>query len=721
MQEFFTFIYGEGHGSACLTLNDAQGNPTKDTYFKYPDQLSDMVEFCEKHSEETVYFTPSLLRANNRKKPSVLFAQVVFGDADTMDLSNLLVEPSAIVTTSPGHTHVYWSLDNETDPFEIERLNRSLSQRHNKASEGYDTGWAANKLLRVPGTMNLKYDTPFRVSIEYTGNLYSWEDIAVEYPKVETLNAAYRDLPTDLPSRVEVLGNINYTDDLASVISSDFSKGYGSESLWFAINDLFRAGATDEGAFVLLKDAAVNKWSRSGDSNADERLWDDIIRARAKSEVKTELSEVSLVAPKKAHEEYYDFLKPGEEKMLEPNFVTEFVAWSSSKTRSPDCFKISGAFSILATVFADFGHIPFKWGNEPLNLWFMNLGRSTVDRKSTVKKHMTDFLRSLSSEEYSYNIPANSTVEGLASYMLDNENRSGLMTRDEFQGFLAELSKTYMAGAKDALTDYYMGNINGKLRSTGEKKVQKDGKYAFSMYAMGIRAQIASALTLEDFRSGFLTRFIWATPSEDVAIDSDINDGFELAPIHVQKEGDSVRTAMLEEIRHMRDHWDVMCDKSSNTVPIRPKPEAFERIKQLRLDMSATISKLGVEELQSSTERMSQSVLRCAALLAMADGRMEVELADVVQVVAYSGEWFRNSIRMIDMVGESQWAAHLDEITDVLMALGGVASRKDVYAHFKSRYKPRDFTEMLTALQESGQVDQIVQGKAHILQYVGGE
>lgn len=724
MKDFFEFIYGEGHGVACITLNDDAGTPNRDKFFDYPEQVDEMVEFCQTHSDETVYYTPSLMRAHNRKKPSVRFLQVVFGDADTMDLGDLLVEPSAVVTTSPGHTHVYWSVDNETDPLEIEQLNRSLSQRHDRKESGYDTGWAANKLLRVPGTMNLKYGEPFRVEIEYTGNVYSWEGIAAEYPKVDTLSAQYRDLPTDLPSRIDAMRSItDFSEDIRSLISTDFSKGYGSDGLWAAINGLFRAGANDEETFVLLQNAAVNKWMRNNIADADVRLWEDIIRARAKSDVLTEESlrapSKALVAPKKPHQEVFDFLYDEEHDLLTPNFVTEFTAWSSSKTRSPDCFKVSGAFSILSAVFGDYGHIPFKWGDEPLNLWFMNLGRSTVDRKTTVKRHMTSFLGKLSSDEFTYNISSNMTVEGLASYMLDRPNRSGLVTRDEFQGFLAELSKNYMSGAKDALTDYYMGNINGKLRATGDNKVQKDVKFALSFYAMGIRAQVARALTLEDFRSGFLTRFIWVTPSEDASLDMDINDGFELAPRQIQEHGDEQLREMLTEIANARDFFDSFVDKEANTLPIRPTDEAFERLRLLRSDMSRTITALGKAELQSSTERMSQSVLRAAALLAMSKMQESVELADVVQVIAYAGDWFRNSIRMIDMVGESDWATRLDDILDALISEGGVATSKALYSHFKAEYKPRDYGEMLTALQESGTIEIIPTKKGRMIQLAG--
>lgn len=722
VQEFFQFIYGEQHGQACLTRNDNHGNPTRDTWFTYPDQLEDMVAFCEKHSAETVYFTPTLMRGQSRRKPAVLKCSVVFGDADTMNLDDLKIEPSAVVHTSPGHTHVYWQITDELDPLEIEKVSRGVSQHHDRDSTGYDRGWASNKLLRVPGTMNLKYAEPFKVTVEYTGAQYTMNEMEKEYPKAWTGIAEFRDLPNaaDMPSRKEAM-QMAYTADVHELLTKEFTKGKGSEALWAAINAIIDAGGSDEAAFVLLQDSEVNKWRRdkANSQEADERLWEDILRARSKSQVQaadaTLPEPTAVLAAPKITDEVFDFLTEEERANLHPTFVSNFVAWSSSKTRAPECFMEASGFTILSAIFADFGHLPMNWGDMPLNLWFMNLGRSTVDRKTTVKNHMISFLRSCGRVvedadsgvvPYDYTMSADATIEGMSSYMLAHPNRSGVLARDEFQGFLAALSKNYMSGAKDALTDFYNGSINGRLRSTGDKKDVKSAKYSLSFYAMGIRNQVAEQLTTEDFRSGFLTRYIWAVPDVNAGLDLDINEGFEMRPREEGKDGtDHAKSVLLRQILDARDYWESFTEPlTPTTEPIWPTPEALDRIKTLRTDMSTVIRRFGKEEAQSSMDRLTQSVLKAAALLAMSEQKEEVSLDHVLSVISYAGDWFRNMLLMVEDVAASDWAATLDKVTGKLLENDGTMSAKKLYAAFKDEFKPREWSEIINALTDSGNV-----------------
>ena len=729
IREFFEFVYGELAGEAPLVRLNSQGEASRDKWFSYPEQLDEMVEFVEEHSGEDVYFTPTLMRAHSRRKTAVHKCQVVFGDADTLDLSTLKIEPSAVVHTSEGHTHVYWLLSDVQDPLEIEQINRSVSQNHDKASTGYDTGWAANKLLRVPGSKNTKKGNNFEVTVEYNGMMYSEAEITEAYPKVWTGSAERKDLPNeaDLPSRRTAIARINYSTELHDLLTSEFRKGYGSEALYAAIQELFRCGATDEETFVLLLDSEVNKWRRDDrykDSNdADERLWDDIIRARAKSEVEVEEAVKEYADPVDTHTESaiepkmsvedFDFLSEEEKSRLRPNFVSEYVSWAKSKTKAPECFMEASAFSILSSIFGDFGHLPMNWGDMNLNLWFMALGRSTVDRKTTVKNLMSQFLRACevypadeddAQDAYSYLMSANATIEGMSVYMLSHPNRSGLLARDEFQGFLSEMTKSYMSGAKDALTDFYNGNINGRLRSSSEKKDVKSTKYALSMYAMGIRNQVAEVLTTEDFRSGFLTRFIWAIPEENDDKMVDINEGFDIAPRDRSTAGsDPVFNRMLAQVKSGRDFWEGYVDPTTAvTEPIFPSHEAMERIRVLRTDMMEVIQKFGKEEAQSSADRLSQSVLRGAALLAMVDQRSDVELDDVLAVIYYCGDWFRNMLLMVEDVAESDWAATLDKVIEALVVEGGSMLSKNLYAQFRTEYRPREWSEVMHALQDAG-------------------
>lgn len=723
MKDFFTFVFEGGVGLVCASRTDQEGKPVRDKFFKYPEQLDDLVKHCTRFSHESIYFVPNLLSEESRRATAVSYGTVAYGDADLFPLEDLKVAPSMVVQTSPDKTHVYWKIEDTTDPAEIERLSTAVSRAHPKETTNYDHGFSRAKLLRVPGTTNLKYETPFKVTYEITGETYTADEFALEYPRAEVGVVVKSELPAEIPTRAEAMQQISFTHELNDILYGTYRKDTGRyKALHLALHELFRAGATDAVAFALVEGTDLHKWRTDGVSDADKRLWEDIQRARGKSEL-LGVDDAAPLAVVEAVEEYkhIDFLTKEERASLKPTLVDEFVAWSASKTHTSPDFQIAAGINILSTVFSDFGHVPMNFGNLPLNLWFLVSGRSTTDRKTTVLYHMMDVLSALYREEdYHYNFGSDFTVAALSDQLLERPNRSGLVHVDEFQGFLAELGKNYMAGTKDALTAMYSGRIKGKLRSTAEKKMRPEVNFQLSFYAMGITTQIAEALSREDFLSGFLTRFIWVTPAKDF-ISPDINDGFELAPLGVQEHGDDAFLSLVGKLRDARYHFEMFADGlDAPTAPIRPTDDAMRRIHKLRTDMVGVARDFGKDELISSADRLSQSVLKVAALFAMADCRLEVKVCDVLSATQYANAWFMNLLRMEDQVNSSNWVKDQEDIIAALISKQSSVDSRELYRMFKDIHKPRDYNEILKALSDAGEIQLVQDKKKVMVNYVGG-
>ena len=162
---------------------------------------------------------------------------------------------------------------------------------------------------------------------------------------------------------------------------------------------------------------------------------------------------------------------------------------------------------------------------------------------------------------------------------------------------------------------------------------------------------------------------------------------------------------LLRQILDARDYWESFTEPlTPTTEPIWPTPEALDRIKTLRTDMSTVIRRFGKEEAQSSMDRLTQSVLKEAALLAMSEQKEEVSLDHVLSVISYAGDWFRNMLLMVEDVAASDWAATLDKVTGKLLENDGTMSAKKLYAAFKDDFKPREWSEIINALTDSGNV-----------------
>ena len=713
MQDFFELVYGDNTGWACIVTPNMEGEPTNNKFFHYPNDLDKIVKYVKLHAMNDVWFTPTLFKTKgNRRRSNAQCLNVLYGDADTFDVDDFHLEPSIVVHTSPGKSHCYWLIEDieYIDVDTLEQYNRAISLAHPKHLTGYDTGWSLTKLLRVPGTTSRKYDEPFELWHEVNGAIYTAEEFEEAYPVEQHAGGNYKfealgdvEIPDDV-------SHVNLSDEAKEVINTSFPEGSRSEPLYLAINYCFEAGATNEETFAVIEGTAVDKWSDEySGAKAAERLWDDIQRTRQKKQPDPTVIEVNDV--NLGEREEFNFLTETEQENLTDCFVDRFVRWSDKKTNAARDYKEAAAFIILSTVFSDFGHLNMNWGQEPLNLWFIISGGTTVDRKSTSKNQALKFLRQLEhieedglgisdETEYIYDYSSDFSVEGMADVLLKRPHRSGVITRDEFQGFLAEINqKNYKSGVKETLTDWYGGWVSSRIRSGSNSK--KSGiPFALSFYAVGIDDQIVDQLTTDDFGSGFLPRFLWVDPTESIAQTNSITDGF------VQATGDQkLDTEWVELVSYVenaRDWWESFVEPEGETIGIHFTDEAWNRIVKFMRDME----KISPPEAIPSVERMSVSTLKCAALLAMVETKEEIGVEYVIKAIQYASKWYGNMVNKLNAVSDTIWKKQQDEILKLIVESNGYTTLKSVYSRVRARYTSKEFAEILTALENSGYIRQ---------------
>lgn len=709
-QEFFEATFGEGEGMAVIALLDEKLNPVRQKFFHWPEQADQLLEYVSEHTNEDVYTSPTLFKSPHAQRGTAKFTQVVYGDADTCPIDTLAIEPSYVVHTSPDKTHVYWIIEDCNTPAEIEALAHSVSVKHPKKDTGFDNGWAINKLLRVPSTTNTKYKVPYEVNLEMNGAVYTKAEFEKYYPSEAVVSTEIPEMG-DLPTYSEALNLVNPSKELLKLISKQFQKSSaGSEALFLLQNELFRLGASNETAFVICKNSGLNKFERDGRTNADELLWADVIRARQKSEVKIIDKQaegvVATVAPRKVHKSV-DFLTKEEKDCLPLTFIDRYVEWAKSKTDAAVDYHIAAAFTVLSTIFSDFGHATPKFGRLPLNLWFMVLGDTTRSRKSTTRGQMLKMIHAVQDDdgEYAYDLGSDFTGEALANELLERANRSSLVHLDEVQSFLESLdTKRYLSGLKGQMTELYDGHVNGKLRATGATKKAQSANISLVLFMMGIRDEVANVLTEKDFQSGFLTRFIYV--EADPPARTKQSDYLAQADPGEVKAGDPVFAQMVEDLKSARDHWESFNQPGAPTTGVPCVPEAWERLNQFIsdvLDASEDSDRRAI--LEASAQRLSLSILKAATLLAMYEMCDEVELCHMLTAINYCSTWFTHLTNMAYKISESQWARHRDSIENFVIENGGMVEYSKAVRKFQSELNARQFFEIVNDLSDAERVE----------------
>ena len=726
LRAFFESRYGDATGNVVIAIADDDGAPTRQRFFSWKDDFERMCKYVAARSHLDVYYSPTLFATAEARKGTATYSRTVHADSDDFDPADYLLEPSDIVYTSKGHTHCTWFLTDCTDPATIEQLSHGVSNAHPKAETGHDQGWAINKLLRVPTTTNNAYNTktshkyksgakPFLVTRKVTGKVYTLAEFAAAYPPADTTQVQHRERAGSI-TYVDALNSVRASTTLMSLLHRDaFAKqSAGSEALYLLYKELFRLGATDEAVFAIAVNCSLNKFARDNKPNSDELLWADILRARAKNDEPhrdfddfADPKAVVTVAPR-LENKAIDFLSEVEQESLPRTFIDDYISWAGSKTDASRSYHEASAFTILSCVFSDLGHTEVSWGPEPLNLWFMSLGRTTLDRKSTARRLMQRVLKSLAVDGvYSYELGSNVTPEGINDALMTRPNRSTMFYRDEIQQFFKDIdTKPYMAGLKGSMTNLYDGTVDGKVRAGGGDKITASTKTSFVFYGMGIKKHVTEHLTIEDFQSGFLARFIYLEGEKNMR--SAESDAIRQPSKAERSAGDRVFADMVQNLEAAREHWVSFTPggATGETIAVPMTDEALARLNKFVtpiLDMAEAHERK--DAATATATRLTISVMKAAALIAMYDCEEEVQLTHMLSAINHAALWARNMFDIIESVADNAWKRTLDSVTEFVMLKGGFVSWAVCYKHFMGEYDVKQFLRIIDALNESGVIN----------------
>lgn len=706
-------------------------DPTKlnqTRWFLWPNEQEEMEGYVHAKRGEDVYFSPMLYKkprsrslSSHTARANVTHAAVAWADADSAQPGVFKQAPTVTVETSPGRWHAYWRITDVEDPTVLEAVSHAVYQKHK--ADGVDNGWALSKRLRVPGTSNNKYGESFTVREGERGPSYTLGEIAVDYAPAERASAEEGDMPTNLPPSTEVLNKVTYDPDLLSLYA-DTPVSDWSMALYRLEMMLFEAGLAPAEVFAVARDAACNKFKRN--NRPESELWKhvlatfDVYSDGAKKEEALDIPPAEK-GPEGGEWENLDLLEPEERARLPRTFIDEYADWGKSQSaRSARQYHEASAFCILSTVFSEYGHIVPGWGNTPLNLYFLVLGKTTRSRKSTAKNLMMRVLDELSPEGsgYDYDLGSDATPEALTSVLSERPGKSSIFWRDEVQGlFSAVAAGGYLRGLLPMLTNAYDGAVEGVLRKTGDKKRTRKTKTNLIFYGMGIVDQVAQTLTDDDFYSGFLPRVLFT-------IDTDGDKQFGSTDVRqrTEEEAKGVDKAFQNIVYRLSDarkFWKREFEKRvDQTIPIRATDEAWARWQQMTvlLEQLADRHPSRSEVLSPGAQRLGVATLKVAALLAMLDKTDEIQMSHMLTAIRFATEWAKYMEFMVRQVSKTAMGRDLEELEGLVMAAAKPLSYAKALQHFKGRKTVREFNEMVDFLMQSGSIKIDIQGRTKTLE-----
>ena len=726
MEDFIRTILGGESGYAFVSRasgKTANGklNVNIHNAFQYPQQFGEMVKYAREHAGEDVYLSPLLYGDKRNDKGNIartpenaLTSQTIYMDSDLCTPDKFRMAPSIHVVTSRGRGHDYWLLDEPIEAKHAAEIAHKITTAHK--DDGCDpSGWSANKVLRIPDTVNTSHGFPESVVAEYSGTIYNATDIEGAYDDVQiierpilgrenTISAEEHGL-ADYPTALAKLPQ--HTLDLALAEPKVGPDGNRSQARYKLLCELFRLGdvLTQQDVLAIAwKAPASRKWSQE-----DPRGLSGLVAEanKAYAEVQWEKGE-GLEPPELDTTEGYLSLLEGDERdalVHHKTWVDVYMDWAGRKhaKQNPPYDRIN-AWTTLSCAFAEMAFIPRKSGPEGLNLYTMTLGETTTG-KSQALKLMRTVMDEVFAEDPGYNLGGNASPNALGEKLIERDGKVSLFNKDEAHGLFKQWStQDWTTGMMEDLALLYDGVVPPMLR-VGKKEMSKPAKTQFVMHLMGTPEEIAKSLNREMFKSGFLARFMWTigeprTLSKEAVLEED-SDGTEIK-LGFEPMARQWGAEFAEIKRQLRS------EANSSKVSIGITKQAAERMTQVKWALVNLVKKSDPnwDIINPSLVRMGVTIRKCATLLAVSDGRKVTELIDVLKAIESAEEWVKNLLIVARQINASDFERACDEIELFVRGKDDRVKLEFVNRRFKA-WRVRDLQEAVGALASQGRVKEV--------------
>lgn len=726
---FITTVLGSASGYAFVSRasgKTAQGKLNINIHetFHYPDQLDEMVEYASKHVSEDLYLSPLLYGDKRNDKGRIartpenaLTSQTIYMDSDLCPPEKFKVVPSIHVSTSQGRGHDYWVLVSPVEAKRAAEIAHKITTAHRE--DGCDpSGWSANKVLRLPGTVNTGHGFPESVVAEMSEVLYTIEEVENAYEHIDVYERPVMGRvtdsvevvePDDLPDYSDALGKLpGEVLDLALREPTVGAEGNRSEMRYRLLCELFRLGDVlthDEVLTVAWSAPASRKWSAEDPRGFNGLLaeankawldvqWEAGLNAEPPEEVSVAKSVVSL-------------LSDGERDSVADYkcWVDDYVAWAKLKVPKQNApYDRMNAWLILSAAFSDVAFIPRKSGPESLNIYTLTLGDTTTGKSQSLKL-MRTVLDEVFTEDKGYNLGGNASPNALGEKLQQRDNKVSLFMKDEAHGLFKQWgTQDWTSGMMEDLALLYDGVVPPMLR-VGKKEIERSAKTFFLMHLMGTPEEITKVLNRDMFKSGFLARFMWAVGEPRTltreAVREEDSDGRE-----VMLGFEPMARQWAAEFREKKTR--LQRDAPNGVIPIRITKEGAARMSEVKWDLSNLVPKSDPnwDIINPSLVRMGVTVRKCASLLALAEGKGEADVKHVVKAIGFAEEWVRNLLLVAEQITASEFERNCDLVEQFVKERDSKVKLEFVNRRFKA-WRVRELQEVIGGLTSQGRVREL--------------
>lgn len=729
-REFLETHLGDMKGNAIMAIATGRTATGKleireSQWFKYPEQLDQMVEYAEKErsgDRRNVYYSPAIYGDQkgpdgnpSRAKTNALWAQTVYLDSDSCPPEAYRIPPSTHVQTSEANGQDYWILPEPVPVAEASEMAHRMALAHK--DDGCDpSSWSANKFLRMP-TFNTKdAENVWSVVWETNGSIWDIADLGGAYDDVEVpkkvqgrqtlVTPTAIPTPEGLPDYMTLLGMIPETErrlnELILKTPKGGDDGWRSEQRYALLLDLIRFGFTlEETVSIAWHCPAAEKWRN--DDRGIGGLWGEATKARAEVEYERgQAPDTPKPVRKPSREEKPAFsILSAEERLVfdrSENWIRQYCAWAGTRVKMFNApYHTINAWTVLSLAFSAFAYIPKLSGPMPLNIFSMSLGNS-----STGKTEATDLMWLAIRALYPHDSPdigGNHSENALIERLLARDGKPSIMHTDEADGLLATWAQgSWAVGIQSTVTKLYDGKVP-QLGRVGRADLQvDDARAAMTSHFMGTPTGMMKVLTPAMFKTGFLARQIWAIGNATEVRREDIK--FAQVVGNQKRIYDAMPKYWSSRFLKIRETLRAGLPLGDRQVPVLLTDEAGKRFEDAQWAIIQQAKKIpGDSEIYTTTtRRMFDVIWKATALLALSDGRQMATLEDMIVALGYAEGWLADMTSVVDKLADSAFSTACDSIEAFIAGREGHEAEASLIYNFRKGEPMRVTEEYLKSL-----------------------
>jgi hypothetical protein len=397
-------------------------------------------------------------------------------------------------------------------------------------------------------------------------------------------------------------------------------------------------------------------------------------------------------------------------------FIDKYLEATASKGFYNYAYAMPAAWTAMSMAFGGKAFIP-KGVNIGVNLWHLVLGESGTG-KTAEDEFLTDLLDTMLKDgEGFYNLGAHSSPEGLHEALLERDGQASIIHHDEASDFFEALkTKDWMRSLKDLFAKWYVGRVDPMQKVRLKELRGKSARTSFNIHMIATPDRLTGFLDTSMFASGFLARFNWLWAEDPVDDDRKYR-----ATLSETDEQHMVNPAVFALAGDLMEAATALGD---TPVKVRATTEAIRRLEQAFRDFDMRAKKHEkYEVIEPAITRLGrETIWKCAALMALHDGRSEIQMIDALIAIRYAQEWFWALQRVVDTTSEGEFSREVAQIEAFIRSKPGV-SKVQLLHRFRAliKYSPRELDDKFDFLVTSGRVNRhVLDGGKRIIYEVNG-